>query len=821
MKAGAGFRLSVVAGAIAVATGAAMCVWQLLRAPETVIVAIGRKQVARVPPMPLDSDAERYASLVLQPLCPQPDSSRPLLLPVPALAECSDPDPKTGAIEIRLPKPLQLGGHSLSVQQAAELAAKSFAAHTGLEAPNFEPVATQHRLRVLPTRGDGGAELRARLAEVSLFEQDEAGCARGTGAWRADCGVSDQLPSKHVAWNAIPPTIRELGAVSDLTVLETGSWWDGRKRVVQFGLDFTDIAPVDRPSPCAGSPEAAVAAVDLLLGQRHQIAAALLAALEGPPDQRLHLLRHVESDTVRCMEQLRSPATQRPWGYHTRASARAVWLVSNPSLPKSQRLSLLQQVRAVVRDASFYDEATGAVAPALLPAVLPPLHFAGARMGSEQTFPPATDGVRLLTHHFWAPLAQRLIERAPGLRLTQVAPDAESLSRNARDYELSMLAVVARDRSHPARLLADNLSLWFQQDDRFEDGTERRILDMGRSLSLREAAGQDVHRELIAFLQQLDDYIVPVSSPPVWFAVHQDLVGWNAAAERLDPDQVGLRSDVLRTAGKYGLALFGLGAVIIGVSLLVQREVGQRHLQLIRQLDGLHHDLAAPLSSIRNEADALAEDLAPALADPMQRQSVRESAATIDREVDAALLLVDALQVVVQPDAIVAVHSVGQCALVAQVLMPLLTVLRTRAERDGVDVAFDLETPPWDPVVRLPLAAAHRIVGNVLENAIKYRAQGKAARIGIALVASEGAVRLTITDHGMGFDPEQPTNYFFGLRQRGAKAQRAGIPGTGMGLAVTRGLLVAVGGSVEIVQSGQPTRILLRLPLANRQETVK
>jgi two-component system sensor histidine kinase MprB len=55
-------------------------------------------------------------------------------------------------------------------------------------------------------------------------------------------------------------------------------------------------------------------------------------------------------------------------------------------------------------------------------------------------------------------------------------------------------------------------------------------------------------------------------------------------------------------------------------------------------------------------------------------------------------------------------------------------------------------------------------------------------------------LRIAVEDHGPGLDPRE-LDHLFERFFRGDKA-RALAPGTGMGLAITRGLLNAVGGRV-------------------------
>jgi signal transduction histidine kinase len=113
------------------------------------------------------------------------------------------------------------------------------------------------------------------------------------------------------------------------------------------------------------------------------------------------------------------------------------------------------------------------------------------------------------------------------------------------------------------------------------------------------------------------------------------------------------------------------------------------------------------------------------------------------------------------------------------------------------------------PVLNLPsaplTAMADRdrltqVVGNLLENAVKYSPDGGTVEIAGRSVGP--IVRVEVTDHGIGIpveDQPQVFSKFF----RGDAATR-GIPGTGLGLAVAREIIEAHGGRIGF--SSEPGR---------------
>lgn len=128
----------------------------------------------------------------------------------------------------------------------------------------------------------------------------------------------------------------------------------------------------------------------------------------------------------------------------------------------------------------------------------------------------------------------------------------------------------------------------------------------------------------------------------------------------------------------------------------------------------------------------------------------------------------------------------------------------------GIEVECDW--PGEMPVLLLDASQIHQVVLNLLVNAQQAIEQGGGAgrrvRIGFDIDRSGGTVSLTIDDNGPGvpeairgriFDP------FFTTKPQGA--------GTGIGLAVSRGLIEAHGGSLTLGDApGGGARFTIRLP---------
>ena len=97
-------------------------------------------------------------------------------------------------------------------------------------------------------------------------------------------------------------------------------------------------------------------------------------------------------------------------------------------------------------------------------------------------------------------------------------------------------------------------------------------------------------------------------------------------------------------------------------------------------------------------------------------------------------------------------------------------------------------------------------LGNLVDNALRHGDGDVVLRAG----ESAGSAEVSVSDAGPGFDPAIVDTAF----ERFTRGDRARGPGgAGLGLAIVRAVVVAHGGSVEIVDGAGAT-VRLRLPAA-------
>jgi two-component system sensor histidine kinase KdpD len=258
-------------------------------------------------------------------------------------------------------------------------------------------------------------------------------------------------------------------------------------------------------------------------------------------------------------------------------------------------------------------------------------------------------------------------------------------------------------------------------------------------------------------------------------------------AERLagasDPQREESRL-LAATADQLGQALHRERLVAQAADLEVARRSDDLKSAL---LDSVSHDLRTPLSTIRATAGSLADDEIE-LTDAERRAA----AAAIDREAERLNRLVGDL---------LDMSRIQAGALVPQIeVLPLDEIVgpavdrlwpRRAGNRPTVEIPADLPSVYADPVL------LDQVVANVLENAAKHAGSGAPIRVTAARDGS--TVRLTVEDGGHGV-PDDALPQLFDRFHRVARTDGA-RRGFGLGLAVVRGLVEAMGGTASAGRS--------------------
>ena len=217
-------------------------------------------------------------------------------------------------------------------------------------------------------------------------------------------------------------------------------------------------------------------------------------------------------------------------------------------------------------------------------------------------------------------------------------------------------------------------------------------------------------------------------------------------------------------------------------------------------LTSLGHDLRTPLTAIRGAAETLqtAGGRLPEATRADLLATVVEEATRMGRFLANILDMVriEAGEIAPKRESVDVLEAIEAAAARAE---------RAAGRPVGRDLPPDLPRPRLDPVL------LDQILGNLLDNALKFSSPGgevvvRAWREGyeVALAVEDDGPGIPAADLARVFDP------FF----RAIRTDRVAA-GTGLGLAICRGLAAAIGGRIAAespVRGGRGTRVSVRFP---------
>jgi len=224
----------------------------------------------------------------------------------------------------------------------------------------------------------------------------------------------------------------------------------------------------------------------------------------------------------------------------------------------------------------------------------------------------------------------------------------------------------------------------------------------------------------------------------------------------------------------------------------------------------ISHELRTPLSAIIGFLDLLQNDPGQPLTDDQQ-----EFVGIIERNAQRLLNLVGDLLFTAQVES-------GRFPLereeadVAELVRSAVASAGPHAQREGIELVAEVE--PGAVPVFIDAGRVGQAIDNLLSNAIKFTPRGGTVTARVRAV--DGGVEFSIADTGVGI-PEDEQGMLFTRFFRASTATRNAVPGVGLGLTITRAIVLAHGGTMDVTsQEGVGTEFRFLLPAAPRTEVL-
>lgn len=262
--------------------------------------------------------------------------------------------------------------------------------------------------------------------------------------------------------------------------------------------------------------------------------------------------------------------------------------------------------------------------------------------------------------------------------------------------------------------------------------------------------------------------------------------------DELEPRRLLVHAAALREPPK------GVLAVVVDITAL-------RRLETLRRdfVANVSHELRTPVSAVQAAAETLRRTL------ETQPEAAADFVEIIERNASRLRLLIDDLLDLSRIESqkfklelqTVSVHEAAR-RVMAQSL--------GRATSAGVDLCSTIGADA--PAVRADERALEQVLGNLVDNALKYCPRG--ASVLLRVERSDGGLRVVVEDTGPGIERRHLARLFERFyRVDGGRSRELG--GTGLGLAIVKHLVEAMQGQVGVESIlGEGSRFSFTLPLA-------
>lgn len=237
-------------------------------------------------------------------------------------------------------------------------------------------------------------------------------------------------------------------------------------------------------------------------------------------------------------------------------------------------------------------------------------------------------------------------------------------------------------------------------------------------------------------------------------------------------------------------------------------------------LDAVTHDIRTPLTSIKASVSTLLDEIPSETFDrnhvALDAEARQEMLEVIDEECDRLNRFVEGLVELARIEA-GELHLRRRSGAVDEIITTALARAGSLTRRHGVQVVMENELP----VVQVDPRAVAEVLFTLVDNAAKYSPEETTILV-TAARADDALIRIAVEDEGESIPValrERVFDKFFRATRDGDTGDGRQPKGTGMGLAVAKGIVEAHGGRIWIEEgrNGLGTRVVFSLPVGDAE----
>ncbi|MDT5059881.1 MAG: hypothetical protein QOH63_340 [Acidobacteriota bacterium] len=237
-------------------------------------------------------------------------------------------------------------------------------------------------------------------------------------------------------------------------------------------------------------------------------------------------------------------------------------------------------------------------------------------------------------------------------------------------------------------------------------------------------------------------------------------------------------------------------------------------------LDAVTHDLRTPLTSIKASVTTMLDDFQSKADDEeamaLDAEGRREMLEVIDEETDRLNHFIEGLVELARIEA-GEMHLRRRWDSIEEIITATLERAAPLTHAHKLQVSLDAELP----AVRVDARAVAEVIYTLVDNAAKYSPAGTTIKVD-AKYANEQTIQLSVEDQGSGIPGELRERVFdkFFRAMRDGDSSTHQPSGTGMGLAIAKGIVEAHGGRIwiEDARGHQGSRVVVTLPVGEEDE---